>query len=329
MITGGDEAVSRFIRTVVAVLVMTSAILGARIASAQELVIGTGEAHGTQHSVGRALCRLVNVHARGLTCKAMATNGSEFNLSNVTGGALDLGLVPSDLQHFAFSGTGPFAFTDIPFDNLRSLFSVPGEAFTIVARRDAGIVALRDLPGKRVNIGNPGSRQRAMMEAVMAAMDWSKRDFQLAEELPADQQSLALCHGRVHAIVYAVAHPDSAVHKVAEICDAVLVDVTGEEVDELVAERPFYAHMSIRGDTYPGNPRDVRTFGVAATVVSSADISPQTIYAVVTAVFDNLAQLKKLHPSLRGLAPRSMARDGLSAPLHEGAARYYEEKGLP
>lgn len=316
------------LQTAAAAIMIAATVFGARIGGAQELVIGTGKAYGTQHSVGRALCRLVNIHAQGFACKALPTTGSEFNLSNVTGGALDFGLVPSDLQHYAVSGTGPFAFTDIPFDNLRSLFSVPGEAFTIVARRDVGIVGLDDLRGKRVNIGNRGSRQRAMMDAVMAAMDWTTGDFQLAEELPADQQSLALCHGRVHAIVYSVAHPDSTVDKVVEICDAVLVNVTGEEIEKLIAQHPFYTPVVIPGRTYPGIPNDISTFGVAATVISSSDISPQTAYAVVATVFENMGRLKKLHPSLRTLDPGGMARDGLSAPLHDGALRYYEEKGL-
>jgi len=310
-------------------LALASAVLGARAAGAEEIVIGTGTASGSYHSVGRALCRVVNVHAQDLDCEALPTAGAEFNLSNVTGGAIELGIVPADLQHHAVERSGPFEFFDIPFDNLRALFSVHGEAFTMVARRDAGIRALGDLPGKRVNIGNPGSRQRDMMNAVMSAMGWTKGDFQLAEELPADQQSLALCHGRVHAMVYAVAHPDGSVRKAAELCDAVVVEVTGDQIAALVSQHPFYAPMTIPGGTYPGNPDDVKTFGVAATVVSSSEVSPQTVYAVVEAVFDNLTRFKKLHPALRTLDPGRMVRDGLSAPLHDGAARYYEEKGLP
>jgi TRAP transporter TAXI family solute receptor len=162
----------------------------------------------------------------------------------------------------------------------------------------------------------------------MAAKGWEKSDFQLVEELPADQQSLALCHGRVHAMVYTVGHPNESIAKAAGLCDAVIVEVSGPTIEGLVNDHPYYAHAVIPGGTYQGNPDDVSTFGVRATIVSSADVPADTIYSVVKAVFDNLDQFKKMHPSFGNLKPDGMVRDGLSAPIHEGAARYFKERGL-
>ena len=64
-----------------------------------------------------------------------------------------------------------------------------------------------------------------------------------------------------------------------------------------------------------------------AVLVASSKTSPDTIYVVVKAVFDNFEEFKKLHPALANLKPEEMVKNGLSAPLHEGAARYYKEKG--
>lgn len=162
----------------------------------------------------------------------------------------------------------------------------------------------------------------------MAAKGWKKEDFLLAEELPAAQQSLALCHNRVQAMVYTVGHPNASVGQVTGLCDAFILSVGGPEIDKLVAENPYYAHVTIPGGMYPENEDPVRTFGVKATVVTSADVPSELIYAIVKAVFDNLDQLRKMHPVFGGLEAKEMTREGLSAPLHEGAARYFEEKGL-
>ncbi len=295
---------------------------------AEEILIGTGSTSGVYYPAGRAICRLIERNVEGLTCKALPTAGSLSNLNNVVGGAIEIGLAQSDWQYHAVTGTGPVEFVDTGFDNLRALFSLHGEPFTVVARRDAAIRRLDDLKGKRVNIGNPGSGQRATMEVVMAAKGWTKKDFVLAEELPASQQSLALCHNRIQAMIYTVGHPNASVGQAAGLCDAVLVEVAGETIDKLVAENPYYAYTTVPGGMYAGNPDNVTTFGVKATVVSSADVDAELIYAVMKAVFDNLGDLRRMHPAFGLLDAKDMARDGLSAPLHEGAERYFREKGL-
>lgn len=297
-------------------------------ARADEVLVGTGSKAGVYYQAGRAICRLIDVHIEGVTCKALPTAGSLFNLSNVRGGALEFGIAQSDAQFDAVNHAGPFEFQDDTYEDLRAMFSLHAEPFTVVARKDAGIRSLDDLKGKRVNIGNPGSGQRATMEVVMQAKGWTKKDFLLAEELPASQQSLALCHDRVQAMVYTVGHPNASVGQAAGLCDAVLINTVGPEIDKLVATRPYYAHATIPGGIYAGNPDPVRTFGVKATVVTSSDVSEELVYAVVKALFDNLDQFRRMHPAFAGLEPKEMIREGLSAPLHEGALRYFKEKGL-
>ena len=238
-----------------------------------------------------------------------------------------MAVAQSDWQFHAVNGTGPFSEAGADPD-LRALFSVHSEPFTVVARRDAEIRSFDDLRGKRVNMGNPGSGQRATMEVVMAAKGWTEEDFTIADSLPADQQSLALCHDRIQAMVYTVGHPNPSVGKAAGLCDALIAEVRGPEIDKLVARYPFYAYTSIPAGIYPGVDEPVTTFGVKATVVASAKMDPETAYRVVQAVFGNLERFRKLHPAFGDLDPAAMVTDGLSAPLHEGAMRYYKEQGL-
>ena len=298
-------------------------------ALATDIVIGTGSPAGVYYQVGKALCRAVNAGtaAHGIRCESLPTAGSIANLEAVRAGTRHLGVVQSDWQFHAVKGSEHFEEAG-PDAKLRALFSVHGEPFTVVARRDSGILTFDDLAGMRVNIGNPGSGQRATMEVVMQAKGWGKDVFALANELPASQQSLALCHGRVDAMVYTVGHPNASVAQAAGLCDAVIVEVSGPEIDRMVEANPYYARSEVPGGVYPGNPEPVTTFGVMATVVTSADVGDETAYQIVKAVFDHLGDFRKRHPAFGSLDPSRMIRDGLSAPLHDGALRYYRERGL-
>ena len=104
--------------------------------------------------------------------------------------------------------------------------------------------------------------------------------------------------------------------------------MTGEEIDKLVDENPYYSKATIPGGLYEGNAEDTETFGVRATMVSSDQVDEETVYQVVKAVFENFDRFKKLHPAFENLTKEEMISAGNSAPLHPGAERYYKEAGL-
>lgn len=294
---------------------------------ADEILIGTGSKSGVYFQVGRSICRLLTRNRENVSCEPLATAGSVSNLANVENGSLEVGIVQSDIQHHAINRSGPYRFVDTPHDNLRALFSLYVEPFNLVVRRDAGISSLDDLKGRRINIGNSGSGHRATMEVVMQAKGWSNDDFQLVTELPASEQTMALCHKQVQAMVYTVGHPNRSVAHAIELCDAKLVEVSGVEIDQLVSEHPFYAYTSIPVGVYPGVDEPVKTFGTLATVVSSSDIDDALVYTLVKTIFENIDRFKRMHTAFHNLDPQAMVNNGLAAPLHAGAERYYRERG--
>ncbi|MEO1951408.1 TAXI family TRAP transporter solute-binding subunit, partial [Thioclava sp.] len=152
-------------------------------------------------------------------------------------------------------------------------------------------------------------------------------DFALATELKAAEQSKALCDNQIDAMVYTVGHPSGSIQEATTSCDATLVNVTGDAVDKLVADNPYYAKATIPGGMYRGNPDDTQTFGVRATLVTSADEPDDVVYALVKSVFDNFDEFKKLHPAFAHLTPEEMVTKGISAPIHPGALKYYKEQG--
>jgi TRAP transporter TAXI family solute receptor len=312
----------------------TAAIAGllaisTQAATAQErfITIGTGGQTGVYYVVGQSICRLVNRNTAtsNLKCTAPSTGGSIANINAIKAGDMDMGVAQSDWQYHAYNGTSQFEGDK--FDKERAVFSVHSEPFTVVARRDSGATTFDDLFGKRVNVGNPGSGQRATMDVVLNAMGKSEADFALASELKPAEQSAALGDNKVDAIIYTVGHPNGSIQEATSTVDAVLLPVTGEAIDKLVADNPFYAYATIPGGMYSGNPDDINTFGVKATFVTSADVPDDVVYEVVKAVFDNFERFKGLHPAFASLKEEEMISAGLSAPLHPGAEKYYRERG--
>ncbi len=298
-------------------------------AQQQFITIGTGGVTGVYYPTGGAICRLVNKGRKehGIRCSVESTAGSTYNLNTIRAGELDMGVAQSDWQYHAYNGTSKFQEAGADKD-LRAVFSVHPEPFTVVARADAGVKTFTDLKGKRVNIGNPGSGQRGTMEVLMGALGWTNDDFALASELKSAEQSKALCDNKIDAMVFTVGHPSGSIKEATTSCDSVIVEVSGPAVDKLVSDNAFYRHATIPGGMYRGNDADVKTFGVGATFVSSTKVSADVVYQVVKAVFANFDSFRKLHPAFANLKQEEMIKDGLSAPLHDGAVRYYKEAGL-
>ena len=300
-------------------------------ANAQEqfVVIGTGGVTGVYYPTGGAIQRLVNAGRadHGVRVSVESTGGSVFNVNAIRNGELDMGVVQSDVQFNALNGLVQFDGQG-SFDDLRAVFSVHGEPFTVIARADAGVSSFEDLVGKRVNVGNPGSGQRATMEVLMEAYGWTFDDFAQVSELASNEQSQALCDNNFDVMVFTVGHPNGSIQEATTSCETVIVPVEGDLVSELIEANPFYAYSTIPGGMYAGNPDDVITFGPKATFVTSTALSEEAVYTIVSSVFENFDDFKRLHPAYATLTPEAMANDALSAPLHDGAARYFEESGL-
>jgi TRAP transporter TAXI family solute receptor len=297
-------------------------------AAAQQkfVTIGTGGVTGVYYAVGGAICRLVNKDRAktGLRCSVESTGGSVYNVNTIKAGELDFGMAQSDVQYQAYHGTGSFKEPD---KDLRAVFSVHPEPFTLVARKEANIHNFHDLKGKRVNVGNPGSGTRAAMDELLAAENMKVSDFALASELKADEHGPALCDNKIDAFFYGVGHPSANIQDPTTTCGAKLVPLQDPAVDELVNKHPYYAKVTIPGGLYANNPQPTPTYGVLATLVTSSKVPADTVYVITKAVFENIDEFKKLHPAFAHLDPKDMIKDGLSAPIHEGALRYYKEKG--
>ncbi|KZY28727.1 C4-dicarboxylate ABC transporter substrate-binding protein [Oleiphilus sp. HI0081] len=293
------------------------------------MIVGTGGVTGVYYPTGGAVCRMINRQRseHGIRCGVESTQGSLYNLRKVRELDLDMAVVQSDWQYHAVQGSEVFS-SEGRDPALRSVFSIYSEPFTVVARKDSGIQTLNDLKGKRINIGNKGSGHRATMEILMQALGWGSSLFSQVSELSSSDQSKALCDKQFDAMIFMAGHPSASIKAATSDCDSILIDVEGSEVNQLVTDNAYYHEVTIPAGMYRGNPNEIKSFGVGATLVSSKDTPDEVIYQLTKSVFENFLEFKKLHPAFHALDKTKMVKEGLSAPLHAGAVRYYKEVGL-
>ncbi|SMP77228.1 TAXI family TRAP transporter solute-binding subunit [Desulfonatronum lacustre] len=291
----------------------------------QDILFGGASITGVYYQVALQISNMMNKHMGGeYNYIGRPTGGSVFNINALDRGAFDFAVAQSDRNFQGFNGTADWEGK--PVTALRSVFSMHPETVMLVTRKDTGITSVDGLKGKRVNIGNPGSGQRGNAEDVlrMYGLDFNT-DFR-AEALQQHEASRALVDRNIDAFFYTVGNPSAAIEEPAQSVDLDMVPLNSDAVKAFVAEHPFYITTSIPAGTYRGIDRDIETYAVTATVVTNDSVSEQVVYDMVKTVFENLDELRASHAAFRHLKPEEMLQ-GLSAPLHPGAEKYYKEKG--
>ncbi len=293
------------------------------------ITIGTGGLTGVYYPTGGAIAKLVNkkVSVYNLKATVESTSGSVFNINSVLSGNLDFGIVQSDRQYQAFKGLAEWEDRG-PQSELRSVFSIHPEAVTLMAAADAGIVDILSLKGKRVNVGDPGSGQRQNAIDALQAFSLDQDSDISTENVKASEAPGLLQDGRIDAFFYTVGHPSSAIKEASAGKRKVrFIPITG--ISGFLKKFPYYTATTIPISMYPSvlNKTDVKTFGVKATLVTSSRVSEDIVYALTKEVFNNFETFKKLHPSYVNLTKNEML-EGLSAPFHKGALKYFHEVGL-
>ncbi|WP_419777143.1 TAXI family TRAP transporter solute-binding subunit [Malaciobacter marinus] len=308
----------------------TAALVGALTLpafAAEFITIGTGGVTGTYYPTGGAICRLVNQYKKEtkIRCSVESTGGSVYNVNTIKNGELDFGIVQSDVVYQASKGTGRYQGDAVK--KLKSVMAIYPELLTLVSRKDANINSLADVKGKRINLGNPGSGNEATALNLFKISGIKKSDLAFAGALKASEMPDALRDNKIDGYFYMVGHPTANIKDASNSVDVKIVPLEGNNVDKLIKENPYFAKADVPGGIYKGNPDGTPTFGVKAVLVTSDDVSEKAVYTVVKAILENFEKFKKLHPAYANITKKSLL-DGLSAPLHEGAKKYFKEAGI-
>ena len=302
-------------------------MLSIPVFGAEFITIGTGGVTGTYYPTGGAICRQVNKMKKEtkIRCSVESTGGSVYNINTIKNGELDFGIAQSDTVYQAAQGTGKFEGKQVK--KLKSVMAIYPELLALVSRKDANIKSIMDVKGKRINLGNPGSGNEATALTLFAANNIKKSDLKFAGALKAAEMPDALRDNKIDGYFYMIGHPNANIKDATNSVDTRIVPLEGKAVDQLITDYPYFAKAKIVKGLYKGVDTDVNTFGVKAVLVTSTDVSDKAVYTVVKAILENFDSFKKLHPAYNNITKESLL-DGLSAPMHEGAKKYFKEAGL-
>jgi TRAP transporter TAXI family solute receptor len=310
--------------------VAVATALSVPVMASQFVTIGTGGVTGVYYPTGGAICRLANKERKttGIRCSVESTGGSVYNVNTINAGELDFGIAQSDVVYQAYHGLGKFKGKAIK--NLRTIMTIHAEPLTLVVTKDSKIKKLDDIAGKKINIGNAGSGQRNTVEMLFKETPLQKKMLKSADELKASETAKALKDGKIDGYFYVVGHPTANIKEAANSTPIDIVDITAENFssfDTIMKNHPYYGVGIIPDGTYKGVEGDRKTFGVKATLVTSAKTSKKAVRAIIDAVYSNFDKFVKLHPAYNGLTQKATL-EGLGAPLHKEAKAYFKEKGL-
>jgi hypothetical protein len=302
-------------------------MLSIPVFGAEFITIGTGGVTGTYYPTGGAICRQVNKMKKvtKIRCSVESTGGSVYNINTIKNGELDFGIAQSDTVYQAAQGTGKFEGKQVK--KLKSVMAIYPELLALVSRKDANIKSIMDVKGKRINLGNPGSGNEATALTLFDANKIKKSDLKFAGALKAAEMPDALRDNKIDGYFYMIGHPNANIKDATNSVDTRIVPLEGKAIDNMVAKYPYFAKAKIVKGLYKGVDSDVNTFGVKAVLVTSTDVSDKAVYTVVKAILENFDSFKKLHPAYNNITKESLL-DGLSAPMHKGAMKYFKEAGL-
>ncbi len=313
------------------VLICIGILLGGCEAPTTKFVtIGTGGVTGLYYPTGGAISRMLNKKFSEFKIKATveSTSGSVFNINAVIKGDMEFGIAQSDRQYQAYYGSAEWSEAGKQ-ENLRSIFSIHPEPITLVASEKSGIKDIKDLNGKKVNLGNPGSGQLQNSRDVLEAAGLTENDLS-AEYVKAVEAPGLLQDERLDAFFYTVGHPNGNIKEATSgRIKVFIVPIKGPGIEKMLEKYPYYAEARIPHEFYPRalNTEDIKTIGVKATFITAKEVDENFVYAITKVVFENFEEFKSLHPAYQVLTKANMLQ-GFSTPIHRGALKYFREAGL-
>lgn len=296
-------------------------------AAAEFITIGTGNITGTYYPTGGAVCRLVNKYKKEtrIRCSAEATAGSVFNIKALNIGEIDFAIAQSDVVYKAIHGEKEFK--NSANKKLKSVMSIYPELLALIVKKESKINSIYDIKNKRIDIGNKGSGNEATVSALLKHLGIKQSEFISPNKLKVGQAPDALKEGKIDGYFYMVGHPTANIKDAANSTDIKIVPLNNKEINLFVKNKPYYVKGEIPANVYKNVSNEINTFGSKAVLITSSEVSSKAVYTLVKAILENFEEFKKLHPVYKYITKESLL-EGLNAPLHDGAIKYYKENNF-
>jgi uncharacterized protein len=314
----------------IAATVLAAATLATAAYAQQRMFFGiaTGGTGGTYYPLGGMLAQLISnkatVDGRKISATAEAAGASVGNAKLLGNKEIESAFVAADILDAAFNCTGQF--NGAPLKNLRALGALYPETVQLITRADSGINSVRDLKGKSVSSGAPGSGQYQLLSDLLKVYGMSRNDVK--EDLSSFTQAVdKIKDGNLAATLITAGVPTSAVTDFAQSHALKIIPLSGPEIAELQKQQPYYASVKLPANSYKGQTAPVDTLAVMAVWATHDGVPENVAYEVTKALFENVAIMGQVHVQGKNIALSTATAVG-TAPMHPGAVRYLKEKGV-
>jgi TRAP transporter TAXI family solute receptor len=300
----------------------------------KNLILATATTGGTYYPVGVAIGTLISVKLakeHKITATAINSAGSGENVQMLKNKEADMAILQALFGQNAYNGLGPYKGK--PVKNFRAITMLweNVEHFVLLSKyvKTGTMADLKNL-GQKFSIGKRGSGTEGSGRAILAALGMDPEKEMTLEYLTYSPSASAMMDGRIVGANLVAGPPVAAVTQLFAQVGAKnvrVLDFSDEELEKLHKAYPIWTRYVVKGGTYPGQEKDIRTVAQPNFLACRPDLPEETVYLITKTIFENLSFLHNIHKATMAMRVER-ATAGLPVPLHPGAAKYYKEKGI-
>ena len=317
-------------RRIVLTLVAAAGLVAGGAWAQQRIFFGvaTGGTGGTYYPLGGMLAQLISnkasVDGKKISATAEAAGASVGNAKLLGTKDIESAFVAADILDAAYNGKAQFA--NAPLKNLRALGALYPETVQLITRADSGINSVKDLKGKSISSGAPGSGQYQLVTDLLKVYGMARSDVK--EDSSSFTQAVdKIKDGNLHATLITGGVPVAAVTDFAQSHALKIIPLAGPEVAALLKEQPYYTQVQLPANSYKGQTAAIPTLAVMAIWATHDGVPENQAYEVTKALYDNIAIMGQVHVQGQNIS-LSTATAVAGVPFHPGALRYFKSKGV-
>ncbi len=305
-----------------AVLCVLTVSIG--VYSASDLILATGGTAGTYYPLGGAIANIANKRIPKMNMAAQATGASIENIRLVAKEEVDLALVQNDTADYAYNGIE--AFKGNPTKSFGAVASLYPEVIQFVVRADGPIKTWADVRGKRISVGAPGSGTEANARQLLDVNGMTYADVE-EQFLSFAESANQFKDGHIDGFFVTAGVPNPGITDVSTQHKIRILPMPADKMKALTTKYPFLVASAVPANSYINQPDEAATPAVMAILIAGNHVPDEDVYQIAKILFENDGDLARAHA--KGAEIKlATALNGLSTPLHPGAAKYYKEKGL-
>lgn len=286
----------------------------------------TAATTGTIYPLGAAMSNLWNNEIDGLRVNVQASSGGVDNLNQMKAGEAQISFATAGIVWEAYNGER--GFKDRAYKDVRVIAGLYYNPNQFVVRKDAGIDSVGDLKGRKFAPGTTGSTPEVESSIILPAYGINYPDDIQANFVGFNEAIDLLRNKQIDGALIQAGIPTAAVTEMTSTADGKLIGIEPEIRKQLMEEYPWYSEMTIPAGTYDNQDEDVETLAIKMLLIADASVDEETIYQMTKVFWENLEQLEDAHSIIEQIDIEHATTELAGIPLHDGAKRYYEEKGL-